>query len=94
MMYNGDDGLFLFPVTETLSYVVRDNNECCKSMSRSNRPYDIFIITGRRPTQYNFSSSCFVSTADSYVAACTAVDFAIERVARMKQGEVTDDEGE
>lgn len=87
---NGTDGLSLFPVTDTISYVARDNARCCESMPRSTQAFDVFVIHGRPATLTSFTTSFFVCTASSYAEACDKIEDSIEKVYRVNsviQGE-------
>jgi hypothetical protein len=81
---NGVDGLYLFPVTKTISYVIRNNKECCQNMPRSDRAFDVFVVLGSHPTQYVFDHGFFYMSADSYDDACQFIDAAVENVLSLE----------
>jgi hypothetical protein len=77
---NGKDGLSLFPVTRSISYVIRDNAWCCERMPRSKSKFDVFVVLGDNPTQYEFKRCFYFIGAQSYQEACDLIDVACANV--------------
>ena len=77
---NGRDGVFLFPVTTRVTYVIRDN-----SKNKTHKPFDLFIVTGNHPTHLQFDHSQYIASVSNYKDACLVVEQTIERAEKLIQ---------
>lgn len=78
---NGKDGLFLFPVSKSISFVIRDNS-MWRHLPRgavSERNYDVFAITGNMPTIELHSECIGLGEWDTYDLACESIEKMMHR---------------
>jgi hypothetical protein len=89
---NGADGYYHYPVTPTITYVIRDNDNAlfvpgCASRLR----YDVFVISGQQPTVRKFTYCRFLSSFDSYIDCCYAIDDMTERAEALQAARIAEE---
>lgn len=83
MQPNGTHGWSQFPIHERATYIIRDNRVACEHTTKSSDHYDIFLVTGDKPTLHKYEQSQFVCSTNDYSDACDIIERIIARVTSM-----------
>ncbi len=76
---NGDDGIFLFPITDKVTYIVREN-----AVQKKLMPFDMFVVIGDHPDHLHYDFANYICSVHNYATACRLIEIAIEQAEKLQ----------